>query len=331
MGETEALARAGADEVYCGLVPPDWSATFGAGAAINRRNAGNLVSHEELDAVTKHAHALGKTVTLTLNAPHYSESQSSHILDLATRIAGIGVDAVLVSDPGLIVMLAEQRLPFRMYASSLCVCRNSSAARFYRDLGVSRVVIPRDMTLEEIECMVSNVPEMEFEVFVMNEGCVFEEGLCHTTHLPNKEGGAFCLDTYRVEYRRHDGKPLEETERRATEQNERDYGEWMWYRFGCGFTMTDEGLPHGPCGLCAMPVLDEIGIAALKIVGREAGVLRKIRSVQMVKTVRDMIDAGKDESAIVEFAQGLRKKPDLCHSGSMCYFPDHPGKGAGHA
>ncbi|OHB74417.1 MAG: hypothetical protein A2Z34_09655 [Planctomycetes bacterium RBG_16_59_8] len=328
------LVRAGADEVYCGLVPPDWSATFGAWTAINRRNAGNLASYEELDTVTKQAHALGKTVTLTLNASHYSESQSKYLLDFAGRISGIGVDAVLVSDSGLIVMLAERRFPFKIFASSLCACRNSSAARFYQDIGGSRVILPRDMSLEEINGIVSAVPEVEFETFIMNEGCLFEEGLCHTTHLPNNEGGAFCLDNYRVEYRRHDGEPLPETERRAIEQNERDYREWTWYRFGCGFTVTEEGAPHGPCGLCAMPTLDEIGVTALKIVGREAGLLRKVRSVQMIKAVRDMIDAGKSAAEIRGFAQGLRRREQLCESGYMCYFPDfiaHPGKVACHA
>lgn len=319
--EVAPLAAAGADEFYCGFEPDEWVRRFGVGT-LNRRSVANIATLDELAGVVEAAHAVGKSVSLTLNAQKYSAEQSRYILELADRLSTVGVHAVLVGDTGLLAMLCQGNHDFAVHVSSVASCRNSEAAKLYRDLGARRIILPRHVALHEIGQMVAAVPGMEFEVFALNDGCVFEEGLCHTIHLPPDKGGPICLDDYACAYARVDGGNLSQREVARFEEHERDYGLWLWYQFACGFTMTEQGLPHGPCALCAMAVLRRMGVAALKIVGREAGFARKLRSVQMLKAVLERIEAGAEDLEIAAFAQGLRGKPELCDSGYMCYYPE---------
>lgn len=327
LDEVAPLAAAGADELYCGVVPRAWVERF-QNAGVNRRVFGNLRDEDELAAVIGAAHAAGSTVSMVLNAQHYSGAQVQALLDLARMFAELGGDAVIVGDLALLVQLAALGLPLRLHVSSLLSCRNAEAARLYSDLGAHRIVLPRDLGLSEIEAMAAALPNIELEAFILNDGCVFEEGSCHTIHLPGRLGGAICLDTYQCDSWRVDGKPLDARERAAFADNDARYRDWLHQRFSCGFSTTAEGYPYGPCGLCALPRLAAAGIAAVKIAGREAGTPRKQKSVEMVAGTRRVLDGAGGEAAI-EFARGLRGRPDLCGGGFMCYYRETAADAAG--
>ncbi|EME69030.1 peptidase U32, partial [Paramagnetospirillum caucaseum] len=216
--------------------------------------------------------------------------------------------------------LGQRDLGVRLHASSLLACRNAGAAAVLGELGACRVVLPRDVTLDEIAAIAAARPELEFEAFVLNDGCVFEEGNCHTIHLPGRLGGPICLDRYAVDYRRVDGRRLSDAEAEALAANDARHDEWLWYRFGCGFSVTANGLPFGPCGLCAVSALAGAGLAAVKIAGREGPLDRKLKSVEMVRATLDRLDRGEDGAQVAAFAQGLRARQDLCATGYMCYY-----------
>ena len=311
--EVVPLIEAGADELYCGLVPQSWVRRFGSSGA-NRRIFGNLRDEDELAEVVRLARARGGRVSLVMNAPHYSGPQAAALVELAGVFAALGGDALIVGDIGVLALLAAEGLALRLHASSLLSCRNHQAAALHRDLGAHRVVLPRDLAVAEIAALVAATPGVEFEAFVLNDGCVFEEGQCHTLHLPGKLGGPICLDSHRISHVRADGAGLSTLETAALAENDARYREWLWSRFSCGFSVTEEGYPFGPCGLCAMPRLAEAGITALKIAGREAPLARKLRSVEMVSRTRSAPD---DDGAA---ARRLRRRPDLCETTYMCYY-----------
>lgn len=76
-------------------------------------------------------------------------------------------------------------LPVRLHLSSLGSCFNAHAVPFYRSLGIQRVILPRQLRLREIGRLVSDAGgSVEFEVFAVNDGCMFEEGFCQTAALP---------------------------------------------------------------------------------------------------------------------------------------------------
>ncbi|NMM27365.1 MAG: U32 family peptidase [Glaciimonas sp.] len=319
--EIEPLVAAGAKELYCGVVPSNWVAQFNTGA-VNRRYFSNLPSLCELEKAVTIAHGLGAQMFLVLNAQHYGSAQLDALVSLGDSFHKMGGDAVIVADLTLIVALREQVPDLGIHVSSVASCRNSAAVSLYRDLGVRRVILPRDVTLDEIEVIAKGVPDVEIEVFILNDGCVFEEGVCHTIHLPKKLGGPICVDSYQFEYVGATGKAMPPRAARRLLENDEDYKRWLWYRFGCGFSTTEEGYPYGPCGLCAIHRLREAGVASIKIAGREGATERKIKSVEMVHQVLDTALQGGDAMRVATTAVGIRKTLNHCQSGYMCYYPE---------
>ncbi|WP_025915924.1 U32 family peptidase [Herminiimonas sp. CN] len=319
--EIEPLVAAGAKELYCGVVPSNWVAQFNTGA-VNRRYFSNLPSLSELEKAVTIAHGAGAQLFLVLNAQHYGTDQLDALVNLGNSFNEMGGDAVIVADLTLIVALREQVPDLGIHVSSVASCRNSAAVSFYRDLGVRRVILPRDVTLDEIEVIAKAVPDVEIEVFILNDGCVFEEGVCHTIHLPKKLGGPICVDSYQFEYVGAAGKAMPHEAVRRLQDNDADYKRWLWYRFGCGFSTTEEGYPYGPCGLCAIHRLREAGVASIKIAGREGATERKIKSVEMVHQVLEKARQGADAMSVATTAVGIRKTVKHCQSGYMCYYPE---------
>lgn len=321
VAEVEALAQAGAHELYCGVVPHEWIGRFRA-LTTNRRPSGNLGSYDELAQAIDAAHRHAASLSLVLNAQQYSAEGTDAAVAIAQRFVELGGDALIVSDLGLLATLAAQLPGTRIHVSSVATCRNAAAARLCRDLGARRLILPRDVTIAEATGIAHEVPDIEIEAFILNDGCVFEEGACNTIHLPGRLGGPICLDNYTRSYRRRDGGALSPRLQARLHDNDEAYRKWLWYRFSCGFSTTEQGLPFGPCGLCAMPALRRGGIAAVKIAGREAPTARKLASVQMVRTIFDRIAAGADDAQVFDCAMRLRPSVEHCATGYMCYYPE---------
>jgi collagenase-like PrtC family protease len=324
--EIGTLAAAGADELYCGVVPKEWIARFNSGA-VNRRYFGNLGGLEELQQAVDIAHRGAATLFLVLNAQHYGAAHQLALVELAGRFRDFGGDAVIVADAALIVELRECVPDLAIHVSSVAACRNSAGVGFYRDMGVRRVILPRDVTLDEIGAIARAASDVEVEVFVLNDGCVFEEGTCHSIHLPAKQGGPICIDSRPFVYRDAKGGKISERTARMLRENDADYKRWLWYRFGCGFSTTSEGHPFGPCGLCAISRLQDAGVTSIKIAGREGATGRKLKSVEIVRAVVDRVHGGSPQRDVAEFAVGIRKSEAHCRTGFMCYYPEVRWKG----
>jgi putative protease len=323
--EVEALAAAGADEFYCGLTPPGWAATQGRAWA-HRRNPRSAGVPGVADVARIVALAAHRPVYVALNAPSYHASAIPLLVDFGRRLLEeVGARALIVADTELLLALAEAGLARRVHVSSLATCRNRGAALFHRDLGVSRIILPRHLTLREIEAI--HVEGVELEAFGLNDGCVFEEGLCATTHAL----GTFCLA---------DGEPAPRAPSLPVEEPvdggaipgealER-YAFWKWTLDNCGCS-TSRGFPLGPCGLCAMPRLAAAGIASLKVVGREASLGRKEASVRLVAHALRLAGAGAGREVLREAAIAVRGARGLCEGARLCYYPDvwEPSRGRG--
>ena len=319
--EIPILAAAGADELYCSVVSEQWLERFRT-SGISRRAFGNLPAYADLERAAGLAREQRVRLSLALNAQQYSAEQLAVMEDIAAHFDDLGGAAVIAGDALLIRQLARKNHRFRIHVSSIATCRNSEAAAFFQDLGADRIIFPRDITIREMEQIMAKVNGMEFEAFVLNDGCAYEEGVCHTIHLPARLGGPICLDQYQGSYQRLDGRPLSPEEQAALEHNDQEYQNWLWYRFGCGFSVTKEGLPYGPCALCALPRWQAAGLHAIKIAGRDAPLDRKKKSVEMVQAVREQLK--QPENAVLHFARELRQQPQHCDSGRMCFYRDTP-------
>ncbi len=320
VAEIAPLAAAGADEFYCGVVPPAWVERF-HNAATSRRLFSNLQSLDELQAAVAAARACGRPLSLALNGQHYADAQHASLLALVHEFADMGGAAVIIGDLPLLAAVGADAPPLEIHVSSVASCRNSGMIDFCRGLGAARIIYPRFLQLREMAAMTACAPDLAYEAFVLNDGCIYEEGACHTLHLPNHLGGAICIDDYRVETVRLDGTALAAGEREALAENDADYRRWQWYRMGCGSASTAGGLPYGPCGLCAIGALAEAGVGYLKIAGRDAGSVRKLANVRLV---RDVLVHWRDHGAqaAARHAQALREEPAHCTHGYMCYYPE---------
>ena len=299
--EVVPLLAAGADEFFCGVSPPGWESRYG-GAWANRRAPQSAGVSDVADFERIMALSADRPVYVTLNAPYYPPGSVEMLAEFGASIMEKGAAGLIVADMDLLLALVESGLGAHIHLSSLATCINAEAAKFYRDLGVSRIILPRHVTLDEIEAIL--VDGLEFEVFLLNDGCVFEEGLCATTHAT----GAFCL---------LDG---EATEGISPETLER-YAFWKWTLNHCG-CRTGNGYPLGPCGLCALPRLLRAGVAGFKVVGREASLARKEASVRIAATSLRLAQQGSGPEEIRRMVVDLRGQPELCQERHLCYYPD---------
>jgi U32 family peptidase len=324
--EVEMLADSGAGEFFCGFVPPEWLERYGGAFWLNRRGpvAGNLLRHDDVSLLTERSHARGIPVFVTFNAPYYTPEQQEFLLPLIDRLAReSGIDGVVVSDVGFLVELrrALPRLP--VHASSVMASQNPGMVDFLAELGTRRVIFPRSLGVEDIASLCAAAGgRLETEAFVLNEGCVFEEGYCMTTH---RSVGALCVQLPEVPHRVLPLTPDAATslaggDRKPAREMMGAFRDWVWFQNGCGNSVTDRGIPNGPCGLCALYDLAATGVTSLKISGRSSSSVRKRTSLRMVRAVLDLVSGGASREEAARGAVAIRNTPEFCNAGYMCYY-----------
>jgi len=188
----------GADAVYAGQ--PRYS--------LRVRN--NEFSLENLKIGIDEAHVLGKKFYVVSNiAPHNSKIKT-YLKDIKPVIE-MGPDALIMSDPGLIMLVREAFPQMPIHLSVQANAVNYATVKFWQQQGIERVILSRELSLEEIEVIRQEVPEMELEVFVHGALCMAYSGRCLLSGYMNKRdpNQGTCTNACRWSY---DVKPAEENE-----------------------------------------------------------------------------------------------------------------------
>src|SRR3972149_7675811 len=97
------------------------------------------------------------------------------------------------------------------------------------------------------------------------------------------------------------------------------FRDWVWFQNGCGNSVTERGIPNGPCGLCALFALGATGVTSLKISGRSSSSFRKLASLRMARAVLDLVEGGASREEAARGAGGIRDTPEVWNAGDMCY------------
>ncbi len=182
----------GADAVYIG------ADHFGA-----RASAGNSV--EDIKQLCDYAHLFGAKVYVTVNTIIY-ENELDATQDLITRLAEIGVDALLVQDMATLEMrrVALQKVGHApvLHASTQMDNRTVEKVKWLRSLGFTRAVLARELSLDEIRAIHEAVPDVELEVFVHGALCVSYSGQCYASqHLFGRSANrGECAQVCRMKY-----------------------------------------------------------------------------------------------------------------------------------
>ena len=153
----------GADAVYIG------ASSHGA-----RHNASNSI--DDIKRVVEFAHIFRAKVYVTVNTIVY-EKEIRQVERLISDLYNIGVDAIIVQDMGILRMEIP---PIQLHASTQCDIRTPEKARFLQDAGFSQLVLPRELTLEEIR-EISEAVEVPLESFIHGALCVSYSGRCHAS------------------------------------------------------------------------------------------------------------------------------------------------------
>lgn len=243
-GDLEKLITAidyGADAVY-----------FGGEMFSLRAGAGNL-SVEEMREGVAYAHSKGKRAYLTINI--FAHNEDIHLLEEYLKsIADIPVDAFIVSDPGVLMVIKNVFPDGEFHLSTQANMTNYMTANFWYTQGVKRIVLARELTFQEIEELKSRIPEdMDIEAFVQGAMCISYSGRCLLSNFmverdANRGACAHpCRWKYSLVEEKRPGEyfPIEEDDRGTYILNSRDL-----------------------CMLDHIPELANSGITSFKIEGR---------------------------------------------------------------
>jgi hypothetical protein len=181
-GEAELLAQAGATEFYCGLQTAQWAEQFGNHDSISRRQgSANLSTLDELEQVLLETVALKTPLFLTLNG-NYTHEQLPVVLELAEAFEARGGTGIMLCDRALLEGLRRRGSQLVCGLSLLAVVSSVSALEFYRELGVTRMVLPRFLSIAQIETLLQAAPGIHAEALVWLDKCSFIDGYCRFIH-----------------------------------------------------------------------------------------------------------------------------------------------------
>lgn len=188
----------GADAVYAGQ--PRYS--------LRVRN--NEFDHENLKIGIDEAHAQGKKFYVVVNIAPHNAKLKTFIKDLEPVVA-MGPDALIMSDPGLIMMVRETFPNMDIHLSVQSNAVNWAAVKFWKQMGLTRVILSRELSLEEIEEIREQVPDMELEVFVHGALCMAYSGRCLLSGYINRRdpNQGTCTNACRWQYGVEKGKENE--------------------------------------------------------------------------------------------------------------------------
>lgn len=231
----------GADAVYLG------------GKAFSLRAFADNFTNEEIVEGVNYAHALGKKAYVTANI-FAKNSDLDKAKDYFEFLQSANVDAVLISDIGLVSLCKQVAPNLTIHLSTQANTTNLMAVKFWQSMGVKRVVLARELGLDEIRQIHDAVPDMELEAFVHGAMCMSYSGRCLlSSYFSGRSANrGACIQPCRWGYRiaeteRHASKPLD------IEQDERGT-----------YFMNSRDLRL----LAHIPELAECGIVSLKVEGR---------------------------------------------------------------
>lgn len=292
MERVELLAPAGDYPKLVTAIEYGADAVYIAGDNFGLRTASKNFSIEEIKKAVEYAHSRGVRIYVTMNIiPHNKDMEG--VEDYTLELEKAGVDALIVSDPGMIRRIRSvSQIPIDM--STQASVTNYDTINFWHDFGLRRVILAREVSLEEIREIRDNIADdMELEIFVHGAMCISYSGRCLlSNYLIGRDANmGDCAHTCRWKYH------LVEERRPG-----------QYYEIG-----EDENGAYilNSKDLCLLPYIDQLiesGVNSLKIEGR---VKSQYYVATVVRAYRMAIDAyydgNFDEDLVAMLMEEIRK------------------------
>ncbi len=230
MNKVELLAPAGNLEKLKFAVYYGADAVYLGGKQFGLRASSDNFTYEEMKEGIEYAHTRGAKVYLTLNIiPHNNDIE--RLTKYINEIKDFGFDAVIVSDPGIIVIVKEVWKSVDIHLSTQANNTNYMSAKFWHEQGVKRVILARELSLKEITEINDKTPDsLEIEAFVHGAMCISYSGRCLlSSYMAGRDANrGACAQPCRWEYslmektREGEYYPIYEDERGTYIFNSRD-------------------------------------------------------------------------------------------------------------
>jgi len=250
-----------------------------------RMRQNKIQTFDELQKTIDEVHALGSKAFMTMNI--FPRNQDIHIFEsVVEQVAKLGADGIIFSDPGTYRIIRKYMPDIPLHLSTQTSTLNYESVQFRYDLGIRRVVLARELSIEEIKEIKTHVPDMELEVFVHGAMCMSYSGRCLLGDYMNGRPGnkGECSHACRFKYKLR----LEE-ERRPGKlfqlENDQDGSHILSSKDLCTIDRLAEILPY---------------VDALKIEGRSKSEFYVAAVVKAYKHVRDSLLAWKTPDADVQ-------------------------------
>ena len=182
----------GADAVYAGQ--PRYS--------LRARN--NEFRLEQIATGIAEAHARGKKFFVTSNLIAHNDKLRTYLRDLEPVVA-LGPDALIMADAGLVMLVREKWPQVPIHLSVQANTTNWAAVKFWQSVGVTRIILSRELSLAEVEQIRNECPDMELEVFVHGALCIAYSGRCLLSGYFNRRdpNQGTCTNACRWNYKTH--------------------------------------------------------------------------------------------------------------------------------
>ncbi len=309
-GSLKRMRRAyayGADAVYAGQ--PRYS--------LRARN--NEFTHENIVIGIQEAHAQGKQFFVASNIIPQNNKIKTYLDDLSEVIEA-GPDALIMADPGLIMMVRERWPDIPVHLSVQSNVMNYASVKFWKTIGVSRIILSRELSLKEIQIIRDECPDIELEVFVHGALCMAYSGRCllsgYFNHRDPNQGA--CTNACRWKYDLKEGKEDEWGNVQVKEPAAlpKSYVfEQMPQREGAMNTIEED--EHGTYlfnskdlrAIQHIEAMAKMGIDCVKIEGRTKSDFYVARTAQLYRQAIDDAVAGKPfDWKLMDALEGLSSR-----------------------
>ena len=268
----ELLSPAGSLDAVRAAVANGADAVYLGAQRFNARDEGAQLTLEELAEACRIAHGRGRRIYLTLNVL-VKPNELVEALTFLGEAIDAGIDAAIVQDVGLIALIGQLYPQLEIHGSTQMTVHDASGAVVLEELGVKRVVLARENTLEDLAVIRARVPNLGLETFIHGALCISYSGQCFMSGMISERSAnrGSCAQSCRKDYVLKD----------ATTDIELDRGYLI-------STKDLAAYEH-------LPAIADLGIVCLKVEGRKK---RPEYVATVTRTYRDFLDRlRKGESA----------------------------------
>ena len=263
------VINAGADEVYCAVQIPDIK-----DFVLYRGPSSELPNYDDLNRLVKYAHEHDSKVDLVINQPYMVTRIEKNFKKHIQNCCDQGIDSLIIGDFGVLSIVKKINVNVPLIASTYLVSMNSETVAFLAELGFSRVVLERHLTLEEIREIVKN-SKIGIEVLIHGGGCSNINASCYLYHhkfpeLINAERASNTSTPCALPFDLNNLNDPIDSYTNVTVMDAFEY-----------------------CSICKIPQLVATGVNGLKIEGRTGSVWYQETTTKIYRELLDLVSDGK--------------------------------------